>query len=484
MSAERFDPGTPAPGNAPGHEPPPKGASFMNAVRWILFGGLLLLAVASIAVYVLGHRPEGGGKTAAGAIIYYCPMHPSYTSNRPGECPICGMTLEPMPAEGHAAHAGASGAGSGAGAAGQVPGLAPIQISPERIQLIGVRTAIAARRAMGGRIELVGFVAPDEKSLRRVQIRTSGWIQKLHVNQTGEVVRAGDPLLTIYSPELYQSEQEYLIELGGHAGAMPGMEPAAGAAAPESPGPHESGALEAARERLRLFGVPPEEIARLDRERTASTALTLRSPVTGTVLERNVVEGQSVSADSPLLTIADLSRVWVLADLYEMDFGRVRVGDRAEFRVDALPGRSFDGRVDFVYPTLSSETRTLKIRFALANPGGVLRPGMYGRAMVLAGTKSALAVPAEAVVNAGEHDYVFLARAGGRFEPRGVTIGKGDGEWVPVLSGLAEGDTVVASASFLIDSESRLRSAISGLGASGEPGTSGTPAPHQHGATP
>ena len=484
MNADRIEPGQPMPRETPAHEPPPKGASFMNVFRWILFAGLLLLAAASITVYAVGHRPGGGAKTSAGAIRYHCPMHPSYTSDRPGECPICGMTLEPIPAteEGHAAHAG--GPGSAAGAAGQVPGLAPIQISPERIQLIGVRTAVATKRAMGGRIELVGFVTPDEKSLRRVQIRTSGWIQKLYVNQTGETVRAGDPLLTIYSPELYQSEQEYLIELGGHAGAMPGMDSPAGGAAPGSAGPHESGALEAARERLRLFGVPPQEIARLDRERTASTALTLRSPVTGTVLERNVVEGQSVGADTPLFTIADLARVWVLADLYEMDFGRVRVGDRAEFHVDAFPGRSFEGHVDFVYPTLSSETRTLKIRFALANPGGVLRPGMYGRAIVLAGTRSVLAIPAEAVVNAGEHDYAFLARAGGRFEPRGVTIGKGDGEWVPVLSGLAEGDTVVASASFLIDSESRLRSAISGLGGSGGPEATGAPAPHQHGATP
>jgi Cu(I)/Ag(I) efflux system membrane fusion protein len=454
----------------------------MNAFRWILFAGLLLLAVASVTIYVIGSRPESGERTKAGAVRYHCPMHPSYTSDRPGECPICGMTLEPIPAS-DAGRAALGGAG-GTGAAGQVVGLAPIQISPERIQLIGVRTAVATRRPMGGRLELVGFVAPDEKSLRRVQIRTSGYIQRLQVNQTGEIVRAGDPLLTIYSPELYQSEQEYLIELGVHAGTMPEMKPEPGAAASGSPGPHEAGALDAARERLRLFGVPPEEIARLDRERTASTALTLRSPVTGTVLERNVVEGQSVGGDTPLFTIADLSRVWVLADLYEMDFGRVRVGDRAEFSVDAFPGRSFDGHVDFVYPTLSGETRTLKIRFALANPGGVLRPGMYGRAVVLGDARTALAVPAEAVVNAGAHDYTFLARAGGRFEPRSVTIGKGDGEWVPVLSGLAEGDTIVASASFLIDSESRLRSAISGLGSSREPGTSGAPAPHKHGATP
>jgi Cu(I)/Ag(I) efflux system membrane fusion protein len=159
-----------------------------------------------------------------------------------------------------------------------------------------------------------------------------------------------------------------------------------------------------------------------------------------------------------------------------MDFGRVKVGDRVEFHVDALPGRTFHGRVEFVYPTVSSDTRTLKVRFSLADAGGSLRPGMYGRAVVHAGSRTALVVPAEAIVNAGDRDYAFLVHAGGRFEPRVVTVGRGDGTWTPVLRGLAEGDTVVASASFLIDSESRLRSAISGMGSS--------PGGHDHGGTP
>jgi len=450
----------------------------MNSVRWILFAGLLLLAVGSVTVYIVGLRSGDERTEPSKAVRYRCPMHPSYTSDRPGECPICGMTLEliPPPSEGHEAHAG-----TGPADVGGVPGLSPIQISPERIQLIGIRTARVERRTLGGRIDLVGFVAPDEGSLRRVQLRVGGYIQKLYVNETGQLVKEGAPLLTLYSPELYQTELEYLIELGAQP---PG---AAGAAAPPAGAPgghdaagsagHEGSALAAGRERMKLFGVPEEEIARLEWSRTASTALTLRAPVTGSVLERNVTEGQSVGPDSPLLTIADLSRVWVVADLYEMDYGRVRVGDRAEFHVDAYPDRHFDGRVDFIYPTVSSDTRTLKIRFALANPGGVLRPGMYGRAVVQAGSRSVLAVPAEAVVNAGEHSYAFLARAGGRFEPRDVTAGRGDGDWVPILRGLAEGDTVVASASFLIDSESRLRTAISGLRAA--PG-----AGHTHEATP
>jgi Cu(I)/Ag(I) efflux system membrane fusion protein len=436
------------------HGAPPPGAPFMNAVRWILFAALLLLAAASIALYVGGR--SGGGTGAGGAAArasgYYCPMHPSYTSDRPGECPICSMTLEPIPAHasGHEGHAGeiAIGAGGPGGASGAVPGLTSIHLTPERIQLIGVRTARVERRAVGGRLELVGAVAPDEGSLRRVQIRAGGSVQKLHVSETGVSVRAGAPLLDIYSPELYQSELEYLIELGAQWGS--------------SSGTHTGGALAAGRERLRLLGVPDEEVARLERARTASTAITLRAPVGGTVLERSVVQGQNVDPMTPLFTIADLSRVWVVADLYEMDFGRVRAGDRAEFRVEGLPGRRFEGRVAFVYPTVSPETRTIKVRFTLENPGGHLRPGMYGSVAVATAARPTLAVPAEAVVRSGARDYAFLAHAGGRFEPRLVTVGTGDGEWVPVLSGLAAGDTVVTSASFLLDSESRLRAAIAG----------------------
>ena len=428
-----------------GHGPPPRGAGFMNALRWVLFAGLLLLAVASIAGYMRSRQPKSAA-TAKSAAMYYCPMHPSYTSTKPGECPICSMALEPVPQE----------AQGGNAAQGDVPGLAGVHITPERIQLIGVRLAPVERRVVGGRLDLAGFVAPDETALRRVQLRVAGWVQELYVNSTGERVAAGQPLLAIYSPELYQSEQEYLIELK----AME-TSPAAG---------HEGGGAGAARERLSLLGVPAAEIARLEAERSAATRLVLTAPFAGTVLERGVVEGQYVGADTPLFSLADLSHLWVLADLYEMDFGRVKAGDAARFTTDALPGRVFEGRVAFIYPTVSSETRTMKLRIALASPEALLRPGMYGRVRVSAGGGPTLAVPSEAVVNAGDHDYVFLARAGGHFEPRLVTLGLRDGDQVQILKGLAVGDTVVASASFLIDSESRLKAAIAGMGRQPEAG--------------
>jgi len=221
----------------------------------------------------------------------------------------------------------------------------------------------------------------------------------------------------------------------------------------------------AARRRLELMGVPLPEIARLERERKASSNLTLTSPVTGTVLERMVSDGQSVGPDTPLFTIADLRRVWVLADLYEMDVARLRPGARAEFSADGIPGRTFVGRVDLVYPTVSSESRTVKARVALDNPSGILRPGMFGKVRAAGSPTPVLVVPTEAVVDAGEHRYVFLAHAGGRFEPREVAIGATGPDGIEVRAGLAAGDTVVSSASFLIDSESRLKAAIAGMSA-------------------
>ncbi len=437
-----------APGRGAGAPPP--GAEFMNLLRWILFAALLVLAVVSVGSYLVSMRSSASSSEGRRQARFHCPMHPTYTSDRKGECPICGMSLEPIPAGGVAT---ARGAGDG-----NVPGLTSVHISPDRVQLIGVRTAIVEQRPIGGRLDLVGFVTPDESRIKRIQVRVAGWVQELFVSRTGEPVTAGQPLLTIYSPELYQSEQEYLIEARAEAARDTTT------VDPHEATRHDRGGAASALTRLTLLGVPPEEIRRLSRVPVANARLTLRSTVNGTVLERNVTQGQYVAADMPLFTIADLSRVWVLADLYEMDFARVRVGDRATFATDALPGRELAGRIEFVYPTVSSETRTLKIRLSLGNGGGALKPGMYGRVRVAGRGGSALVVPSEAVVNTGEHKYVFLAHHDGHFEPRMVWTGTQEGDQVQILKGLAAGDTVVASASFLIDSESRLKAAIAGMG--------------------
>jgi Cu(I)/Ag(I) efflux system membrane fusion protein len=441
------DPAAPPPGV---HTPPP-GAGLMNALRWGLFALLLVVAAWSIASYVASRRPPAK-TTSATQVIYQCPMHPSYTSDKPGECPICGMTLERVERGG--------GAVAPTEHPGDVPGLATVTIEPERIQLIGVRTTIVRRSTVGGPLELVGFVAPDDSRLKRVQLRVSGWIRHLDISPTGASVMQGYPLFSLYSPELYQNEREYLIALAA-GDSMAGMSPDA----------------QAGKERLRSLGIPQEEIDRLEQERTPTATLKLRAPITGAVIDHGLTDGQYVTADTPLFTVADLSSVWVLVDLYEMDIARVALGDRATFTADALPGRVYRSSVDLIYPTVSSDTRTLKVRLSLSNQDGALRPGMFGRVTLTTHGAPALVAPAEAVVNTGKSRYVFLTHAGGRFEPRRVTTGEHVGDDVQIMNGVAEGDTVVSSASFLIDSESRLKAAIQGMSSVPVPG-------HAHGGTP
>jgi Cu(I)/Ag(I) efflux system membrane fusion protein len=415
--------------------------------RVALLAGVTFLALAGVGGFLMTRPRPAPAPRVVRQVWYRCPMHPSVISDHPGECSICGMDLERVP-DSEMNGAGASAAGESA------PGADSLGIFPERIQLIGVRTAVVERRALGGALDRVGLVGPDETRIERVQLRAAGWVRQLFVSSVGEEVTLRQPLLSLYSPDLYQSEQEYLIANGGRSAET-------GKDAPEGMD-HSAPAAGASRTRLELLGVPPEEIRRLQKERTAQSVLTLRSPVAGTVLERGVTSGQYVGAETPLFTIADLSRVWVLADLDPMDVGHVRIGDRAAFTSDALPGRTFSGRLEFLYPTVSSATRTLKARVSLANYDGALRPGMYGRVRIAGRGTSGLAVPSEAVLNTGENPYVFVAHPGGRFEPRVVSTGLRDGAWIQVLGGVSAGDTVVASASFLIDSESRLKGALQG----------------------
>ena len=427
-------------------ESAPPGAAAMTMLRRVLVIGLAVLALGSGVAWWMSR--SAGPSGVAEATTYYCPMHPSYTSDRKGECPFCGMDLEPAPT------ADSTGSGS------NVAGLSVVEIGPERLQLIGVRTAVVESTPLGSQTPLVAFVAPDESRLRRVQLRVPGWVQTLNVARTGDFVGEGQPLLTIYSPELYQSELEFLIAIGAA-----GQAERLGDPSPRPVTSHDDGGRAVGRERLRLLGVPTSEISRLERELRAASQVTMPSPVTGTVLERHVTEGQFVDADMPLLTVADLSRVWVVADLYEMDLVRVRKGDRAVFTADGLPGREFASRIDFVSPVVSTQTRTAQARIELSNADGTLRPGMYGRLQVQGRAAPSLTVPSDAVIRTGSNEYVFVARAGGRFEPREVRTGVRDGERTEVRDGLAVGDTVVAGASFLIDSESRLKAALSGMSA-------------------
>jgi Cu(I)/Ag(I) efflux system membrane fusion protein len=344
-----------------------------------------------------------------------------------------------------------------------VPGLMPVTMEPRRLQMIGVRTARVESRPLGGAIRLVGYLTPDETRTASVHVRVSGWVRSLHVDQTGQEVEAGETLLSLYSQDLYAAGQDLLVAT------------AASAAAGDDAvlrGARER-LVAAARDRLELLGMSRDDIAALEKGGVAQPEVTLRSPFAGVVLEKAVWEGQYVMPEATLFTIADLRTIWVLADVYEQDIARVKPGQRARMKVGAFPGETFEGKVAFLYPTVSEQTRTLKVRIEFPNPSRRLRPGMYSDVELLDGRRPGTSVPAEAVMDGGDMQYAFVVHGGREFEPRRVSVGRRGGDWIEILSGLHEGETVVTSANFLIDSESRLKAAIAGMGRKRSP-------EHQH----
>jgi len=384
-----------------------------------------------------------GEKTAR----YHCPMHPTYVSDRPGECPICGMDLVPLE---EAAEAPAS----------TVEGLAVVKITPEKQQLIGVRTERVKYLTLDKTIRTVGMVEVDETKLTDVNTKIDGWIEELYVDYTGQLVKKGQPLLAIYSPELVATQEEYLLALRARKQLQ------------DSPFPDiaRSGdsLVEAARRRLELWDIPASEIKAIERSGEPIKTLLLFAPFTGYVMERRATEGMYVRAGMPLYRLADLSTVWVQADIYEYELPLVKVGQHARLTVNAYPGRTFPGRVTYVYPTVEGRTRTVKVRFEFLNPQELLKPGLYANVEIRVPLGRELAVPAEAVLDSGLRQIVFVAQGEGYFEPREVKLGSRAGDYYLVLSGLEEGEEVVSSGNFLIDAESRLKAAISGMGAPSE----------------
>lgn len=440
----------------------PAGTRAASVVRWGLVALMAVVAVASI-VHVYG--PFGRAAPDAGAAAaheaghhtrYRCPMHTQIIRDQPGECPICGMTLVPF----EVASAGVGDGGEGRAPASASPaGLTPIQLSPERIQLVGIKTAAVVRRRLGGELAAAGVVAENERGLAAITTRFAGWIQDLFVAETGRRVTKGQALATVYSPDVLSAEQEFLTARRWSASA-----PAPGSAA-SSVHAHESltgGMADDARKRLDLLGVAAQEIDEIARTGQAQRAVTIRSPVNGTVIRRGAVAGGYVQPGSELFAIADLSTVWFIAEVYEHDMARVRVGQAARIELTGLPGRVVTGRVQFLYPSVNAETRTMRVRVEVANRGGDLRPGMFGTMHLDLPGVTALAVPPEAVVDTGDAQYLFVAKAGGRFEPRHVKTGARGAGYVEITDGVAEGEAVVTTANFLIDSESRLRAAIEG----------------------
>ena len=341
---------------------------------------------------------------------------------------------------------------------GSVPGI--VTISPERLQTIGVKYEQVARRPLEKLIRTVGRVAVDERRLAKVTVKFHGWIEKLFVSALGDHVKKGQRLFTIYSPDLVASQEEYLLALQGQKqlGRSEFPEVAQGS----------KDLLEAAKRRFQLWDITEDHVRELEKTGKVMKTLPIHSPITGTVIKKEAIAGAHVDPGQELYTIADLSRVWILADIYEYELAFVKIGQKAAVTLSYDPSQVLTGQVGFIYPTLDPKTRTAKVRLELDNAGEKLKPDMYANVELRVDLGTRLAIPQEAIIESGQKQIVFLHLGGGKLEPRLIKTGLKTGAWSEVLTGLTEDQHLVTSANFLIDSESRLKSVVESMG--GMPG--------------
>jgi RND family efflux transporter MFP subunit len=393
-------------------------------------------------------------------ILYWVdPMHPAYKSDKPGTAPDCGMTLVPVYED----------AATGAEPSTTVSGYAAISLSSERQQAIGVQLGKAELRELTRTIRTVGLVTLDETLLHQIHPKFEGYVEELYVDYTGKPVRRGQPLLSIYSPDLLATQQEYLL-------AYRARQRFADSANPDLA--REAADLyDSAKQRLTLWDIRPADIERLEKTGTIQKALTLSSPVDGFVMSKSAVQGSRVMPSDTLFEIAGLRMVWVLADVYESELPFVRQGQTARMSLSYLPDRAWTGKVAFIAPVLDEKTRTVKVRLEFSNPDEALKPGMYADVVLERPLGRVLTVPESAVLTTGTRSLVFIAKGNGRFEPREVRTGAKVDSYYEIRSGVQPGEELVTQANFLVDSESRLKAALAGM----SPEPSGTPAAaHQH----
>jgi Cu(I)/Ag(I) efflux system membrane fusion protein len=398
----------------------------------------VLLLGGAYGVYRWQSRAQGApGPSGAVAPVevYTCPMHPSVRSDHPGACPICGMALVRQ------------SAGTAASAADAAL-IRSVSLSPSQRIMSNISTIEAKRQTISHEIRAVGIVSFAEPLQATVAARFRGRIERLFVGSTGQKVKRGDPLFEMYSPDLITAEQEYLL--------------AAAAATDKSAG-DSSGAstplqlFESARDRLVLnYGLTPTQVKNIQASGQALPAMLFYSPMSGTVIRKDVQQGQFVEQGSVLYSLADLSRVWVLLDVYEQDIRFIKVGNGVTLSVQAYPAENFPGRVIFIEPVVNNETRTVRVRLEVPNPRGKLRPGMYAEGEITVRKENTLGVPRQAVLNTGRQSVVWVEVAKNTFEPRRVSTGIAGETFVEILSGLRGGERVAATGGFLLDSESEL----------------------------
>lgn len=401
-------------------------------------------------------------------LFYRNPMDPTITSPTPAKdemgmayVPVYSDSVQSSLAEGSVQSPLAGGEAEAGAPSPGVEGLATIRVGEEALKLAGVQTATARLETVKHTVRTVGIVVPDETRVRHVHTKVKGWIETLNTNFTGQNVKQGEPLLSIYSPELLATQEEFLSAKRAAAKLADSATPSVKAMGREL--------LHSARQRLELFDVPQKFVAQLEKSGTPLRTVTLDAPISGYVTAKGVYEGQQVEPGMELFTITDLSHVWIEADLYEFEAGLVKVGQEATLALAYEPGTVLKGTVAYVFPYLSPESRTLKVRFDFPNPTLTLKPQMYANVSLALAQAPGVTIPDSAVIDTGVRQVVFVETAAGTFEPRRVKVGVRGGGKVQIVSGIKDGEQVVVKANFLLDSESRLRAALNKvIGGSGQ----------------
>lgn len=415
----------------------------MNKIGKMMLGVLLLLAVAA-AGYWLGTRSTSAGKEMAGTakterkVLYYRnPMGLPDTSPEPKKDSM-GMDYIPV-------------------YEGEDKSSNQLSISTDKVQKLGVKSEAAAMRDLNSVLRVVGRIEVNERRTYTIAPKFEGWVERLYVNTTGQTVSKGQPLFDVYSPELVSAQREHTLAKQGVA-ALKNADQEARAGM--------NALLESSRQRLQNWDISDQAT----RSGTGQSRVTFRAPVTGVVLEKKAVQGMRFMPGEMLYQIADLASVWIIAEVNEQDIGRVKLGSEVQASLEAYPQDRFPGKVDFIYPTLNSMSRTVQVRIEMANPKGLLKPAMFANVLIDAGQRGkVLAVPSSAVIDSGKRQVVLVRLAEGRFEPRTVSLGQRSDDYVEVLSGVMAGEQVVTAANFLIDAESNIKAALSGLSGENAP---------------
>jgi len=464
--------------------------SKINKLKFNNFKGLAILALCACLGATVFTSCDKSEQAPGETQLYTCGMHPQVIQEEPGICPICNMNLTPMKTEtqtsAHAHNADSNEKNTSKDKKilhwrapmdptyiSEQPGKSPmgmdlipvyegdapgagttITIDPATIQNSGIRSAEVKRQSFSRTIRSVGHVDYDEETLYNVNIKFSGWLEELFVERTGDLVKKGQPLFKIYSPELVTTQEEYLLAFKNNKKLSGGniSEAVDGAAR----------LLNATRQRLQFWDISDFDIRALEESGEFKKTLTIHSPASGVVLHKQAVEGSFIKAGMNLYRIADLSTIWVYAHIFEYELPWIKTGQTVKMELPYIPGKSFDGRIDYIYPYLDAKSRDIKVRLVFDNKDLLLKPQMYANVTIKSKIgDNVVVIPGEAIVRSGQRNLVFLDLGNGKFAPQQVTLGaEGEDGFVQILAGLQEGQQIVLSAHFLLDSESRLREVI------------------------